>query len=151
MEKPMKILAFALLMTFCFLAPIHPAGADEVNAEIAEVIQTAYVRGIQIEGDPELIRSGFDSSFRMFIKGDEGVRHVTIEDWISRIEASAEERAKKPKRNVKAKVTVLDRAGHAAVAKVYVEEDGKHIFTDYMSLYHFEDGWKIVAKIFQVY
>lgn len=38
---------------------------------------------------------------------------------------------------------------HAAVARVELWRDGKHTFTDYLSLYRFDDGWKILGKIFQ--
>ena len=36
----------------------------------------------------------------------------------------------------------------AAVAKVALFRDGKQIFTDYISLYRFDEGWKLVAKTF---
>jgi len=32
------------------------------------------------------------------------------------------------------------------VARVELFKEGKHLFTDYMSLYRFQEGWKIVAK-----
>jgi hypothetical protein len=43
----------------------------------------------------------------------------------------------------------VDITNNEAVARVEVHRDGKHIFTDYLSLYKFADGWKIVGKIFQ--
>ena len=43
----------------------------------------------------------------------------------------------------------MDVTGKSAVARVEIHRDGKHVFTDYLSLYQFADGWKIVAKIFQ--
>ena len=42
----------------------------------------------------------------------------------------------------------IDITGSAAVARVELYRDFKHIFTDYLSLYRFDDGWKIVGKIF---
>ena len=51
-------------------------------------------------------------------------------------------------RLVRGDITVLDRAGNAAVAKVALFRGGKQIFTDYISLYKFADGWKLVAKTF---
>jgi hypothetical protein len=44
---------------------------------------------------------------------------------------------------------LVDITNNEAVARVEVHRDGKHIFTDYLSLYSFADGWKIVGKIFQ--
>ena len=43
---------------------------------------------------------------------------------------------------------LIDVTENAAVAKIEVYKDGKHVYTDYMSLYKFEEGWKIVNKIF---
>ena len=145
----MKIIAFALLLTFCLVALAIPAEADDAEAAISDIVQKAYIQGIHVDGDSDAIRGGFHPSFVMLIKGDDGVRQVTIEDWISRIEAGKAKRAEQPKPKVEGEVTVLDRSGDAAVAKVDVHRDGKHVYTDYMSLYHFADGWKIVGKIFQ--
>ena len=39
----------------------------------------------------------------------------------------------------------------AAVVRLELYRDGKHTFTDYLSLYRFADGWKIVSKIFHVH
>jgi hypothetical protein len=38
--------------------------------------------------------------------------------------------------------------GSAALCRVEIERDGKHVFTDFLNLYKFEDGWKIVGKTF---
>ena len=54
-----------------------------------------------------------------------------------------------PKPAIKAEYAVVDVEGNAAVARVEIYRDGKHTFTDYLSLYKFPDGWKIVGKIFQ--
>jgi len=50
------------------------------------------------------------------------------------------------------KVSVLfksiDISGTAAVAKIEFYVGSKLTFIDYISLYKFESGWKIVSKIF---
>jgi hypothetical protein len=43
----------------------------------------------------------------------------------------------------------VDVTGNAAIAKIEVFKDSRHVYTDYMSLYKFKDGWKIVNKIYQ--
>ena len=45
-------------------------------------------------------------------------------------------------------IPMVDVTGDAAVARVELYKDGKHIYSDYMSLYRFDDGWKIVGKIY---
>ena len=40
------------------------------------------------------------------------------------------------------------RVDNTASVRVEVFRDGKHTFTDYLLLYKFADGWKIVSKAF---
>ena len=45
----------------------------------------------------------------------------------------------------------MDVTGNAATVRLELYRDGKHAFTDYLSLYRFPDGWKIVSKTFQAH
>ena len=45
----------------------------------------------------------------------------------------------------------VDVTGSAAVVRLDLNRDGKHAFTDYLSLYKLPEGWRIVAKTFQAY
>ena len=135
----------ALLIVCCLTAfPLIAAGDDD--AAIVEVVDRAYVHGIHIDRDADKVRSGMHESFIMFVKTDKGVNQVTREAWIQRLTPFAPGEAKP---DIKAKITVLDRTADAAVAKVDLFRDGKQIFTDYISLYRFSDGWTLVGKIFQ--
>ncbi len=42
----------------------------------------------------------------------------------------------------------MDVTGSAAAVELELAQNGKRIFTDYLSLYKFPDGWKIVGKIY---
>jgi hypothetical protein len=42
----------------------------------------------------------------------------------------------------------VDVTGNVAISKIEFYEGGKKKFIDYLSLIKFEDGWKIVSKIF---
>ena len=46
------------------------------------------------------------------------------------------------------KFLVVDVTGSAASVKLELHQGDKRIFTDYLSLYKFPDGWKIVGKIY---
>ncbi len=119
------------------------------DVNIEQVIQKAYIQGVFVEGNGETIRSGFHPSFVMLFRTEDGVGQRLLEDWISGIEKRrAEKKQPEKKPEVRGKVKVLDITGNAAIARVKVFRDGKHIYTDFMSLYRFENGWKIVGKIF---
>lgn len=148
----MKRFLFAvlvLLMTaVTAVAETPPAENDAEDAAIVAVVDRAYVHGVHIDKDPELMRSGMHDSFVMFVQSDKGITQLTRDAWIERLTSAKAPDASAPKPEIKADITVLDRSGKAAVAKVALFRDGKQIFTDYISLYRFDDGWKLVAKTF---
>jgi Putative lumazine-binding len=56
-----------------------------------------------------------------------------------------------PRPAIRHEFTSVDVTDDAAVARVEIYRDGTHAFTDYLSLYRFPDGWRIVSKIFQAH
>jgi hypothetical protein len=86
----------------------------------------------------------------MFVLRDGALSTVTREDWATRIEQGARER-KGPAPAVRHEFALVDVTGNTAVARVELHRDGKHVFTDYLSLYKMPDGWKIVGKVFQAH
>jgi hypothetical protein len=72
---------------------------------------------------------------------------VTLENWIARLEESKEKNPTLTEKTTH-KFEIVELTGNAAIARIELFKDGKHIFTDFMSLYKFDDGWKIVNKIF---
>ena len=42
----------------------------------------------------------------------------------------------------------VDITGSAASVKLELYQNGSRIFTDYLSLYKFPDGWKIMSKTY---
>ena len=133
-----------LLAAFCLT--LGTLSAESVDtAAIVEVVDRAYVQGVHLDADAAKMRSGMHESFVMFVKTEEGLNQLTRDAWIARLKPRA---ASDPRPDVKAKIAVLDQAGDAAVVKVDLFRGGKQIFTDYISLYRFPDGWKLVGKTF---
>jgi putative lumazine-binding protein len=136
---------------FLALAVLLIAGAaaaqDPDEAAIIAAVDHAYVHGVHIDADAQMMRDGMDPSFVMFVLTDKGVTQVTRDQWIERLTASKKPDAPKP--NVKANIKVLDRSVNTAVAKVDLFRDGKQLFTDYILLYKLPEGWKLVGKAFQ--
>ena len=124
------------------------SAADGDRQGIESVVRSAYVEGVHIKGDPALMRKGFHPDFRMLMLRDGVLVTVTLDEWAARIEKAAKERTG-PAPQIRAEFPLVDVTNDEAVARVEIHRDGKHIFTDYLSLYKFADGWKIVGKIFQ--
>ena len=125
-------------------API--ASADDAS-DVRAVVEAAYVQGVHAAFSADAMRKGFHPDFRMYMLRDGALSYVSRDEWIGRLEKRAAEDPRKPE--VKAEYPLVDVTGNTAVVRVEVHRDGTHAFTDYLSLYRFADGWKIVAKVFQ--
>lgn len=135
-----------ILLTLSMIGGQALADGSDVAA-IEEVVTRAYVEGIHKEQDPEKIRAGFHPDFIMFVHSEKGIQKVTREAWIERIE-EGKKNPDRPRPEVKHEFSLVDVTGDAAVARVEIYRDGTHTFTDYLSLYRFDDGWRIIGKIF---
>jgi ketosteroid isomerase-like protein len=127
------------------------ASANETDREaVKAVVKTAYVDGVHAKGDSALMRQGFHPDFRMLVLREGVMTAVTLDDWAARIEKGARE-AKAPRPGVRHEFTIVDVTGNAAAVRLELHRAGKHVFTDYLSLYRFPDGWKIVGKTFRAH
>jgi hypothetical protein len=143
-----------VLAGFIFLAfglAIQAQSATEDQQAIKQVIQTAYIEGLVNEGDAEKIDAGFHPAFELIGIGQgDQMWELPIYTWKER---SLDDRknGKKPKTGddvVTANFLDVDVTGTAAVVKLEFLVGGKKTYVDYISLYKFESGWKIVNKIF---
>lgn len=122
--------------------------AAEEEAAIVAAVDRAYVQGVHAAFDPAAMRAGMHDSFVMFVQSDSGVTQTTRDSWIERMSGAKPRPEGQPAPAIRGDIKVLDRDGNAAVARVHLFRDGKQIFTDYISLYKFADGWKLVGKTF---
>ena len=143
---------FNVLFLMLSLGLLVSAQSGKSEAEVIKtVIQTAYVEGLQNEGDVKKIDAGFHPDFNLLSIGeDDNLRKLPIADW----KTSTLEKKKKgelPRKGddlVSVKFKSVDITGTAASVKLefYVGKTLKYV--DYLSLYKFESGWKIVNKIY---
>jgi len=117
---------------------------------IRQVITRAYINGIQNNGDVEDIRKGFHPSFTMLRLVDDNVKPLPIEEWITAITQKKKESSQTPPK-AEGKFISIDITGTAAVVKLDLFREEKRTFTDYLVLYKFTDGWRIVSKTFYRY
>jgi hypothetical protein len=122
---------------------------DEVS--IKEVIQSAYVEGLMNNGNKTKIESGFHSDFTLLgIDKGGNMWKYPIVKW----KAQQMEKRKKGELPLKGNKRVsiifetVDISGTAAIAKIRFYVGQKLTYIDYISLYKFESGWKMVSKIF---
>lgn len=138
---------FLILLTVFITIPFLFSQTNE-KAAIRQVIQEAYVDGIQNRGDIEIIRKGFDPGFELLGVKENKLTKLSIGEWIANIEKTKQNNPNPPVHLTSVKFLMIDITGISAVAKIELYRQGKRIFTDYLSLYKFDEGWKVVNKIY---
>jgi hypothetical protein len=135
--------AFTALLALPGVARAQAAGDEEA---IKTLVQTAYVDGLHNLGDLEKTRAGFHPDFILLGLRDGKLTRLPIADWIASA-AKRKAEGQKPPLTI-CKFLTVDVTGQAAVVKLELHQGEKRIFTDYLSLYKFPEGWIIVGKIF---
>jgi hypothetical protein len=138
-------------LLFCFSVSVFAQDKAIDKAAIKNVIQTSYVEGLQNEGDAEKIEFGFHEHFHLIGIGEnEEMWHLNITDWKARqVKKREEGKLPKPKEEqVNIKFLDIDITGSAAVAKIEFYVGAELRYIDYIALYKFDSGWKMVNKIF---
>jgi hypothetical protein len=141
---------FIILSFVLFLPAVSTAGEKEDKEAITRVITAAYIDGLQNKGPVSDIEAGFHPGFELLGMRNDELTKWPIYSWIQYHENKLKEDPAPPAAGdrVTGKFPMIDVTGNAAVAKVELYKGGDLIFTDYLSLYKFEEGWKIVNKIY---
>lgn len=123
-----------------------PAAARAQNAadSVRQVVLDAYVGGIHVNRDSAAVRRGFHPRFVMAVHQGDSVSNVTLDEWLSRMAHGQ----RNPNR-IEAVLEQVDVTGNTATAKLRLSVNGRLRFTDYLGLYRFAGGWRIVNKVFQ--
>jgi len=144
-----QIIMKTVITLMMMLTTLIVSAQQEQEEAVKQTIQQAYVDGIQNRGSIESIEAGFDPEFNLLgIGKNNELSKYPIYRWIESVK-KAKAKGQAPNPAITAKYPMVDITGNAAVAKVELHKGNKMLFTDYLSLYKFEDGWRIVSKIYQ--
>ena len=139
------VLVAALTMSFVMKSE------SEAEAEVKELVLNAYVNGAFNGLDADAMRKGFHEDFAIYSPKGEKISKYPIGAWADGVakRKSDNYNADDPKNKWDHKFALVDVTGHAAQVKIELSNQGKHVYTDYLSLLRFESGWRIVAKVYQ--
>jgi hypothetical protein len=143
-----KLLLSVILITVTVATIAQESDKDAIK----QVIQTAYVEGIQNEGNIEKIDSGIHPEFRLvgIGEGDE-MWILPISEWKESVKKRVKE-GKLPRTGqdkVSVKFLDIDITGRAAMVKLEFYLGKQLRFIDYIGLYKFESGWMMVSKTYE--
>jgi hypothetical protein len=124
--------------------------ADVAKSEIQTLIEASYVNGAFNDLDTKSMRAGFDPIFKIHGVGEDGkLSTYPIDEWIAGIEKRKAAPDFDPKdQKWEHRFSLIDVTGSAAVAKVELFRNSRHVYTDYLSLLKLKDGWKITDKVY---
>ena len=149
------VLAVALIGIFAFsLFAVDQLDKEKKREAIKKVILGAYIEGLFNKGDLDVTRKGFHPDFNLLGNRNNKLTKFPIKQWIASTEKRNQKDPTPLKENEKTtcKFVFVDITGDAAVAKIDLFAKGeKHIYTDYLFLYEFEEGWRIVSKIYHAH
>jgi len=117
---------------------------------IREVIKEAYIEGVHTTQDAAVIRTGFHQEFLMLVLNDNAVEKVTVDNWLERVQRLKAANPELWSARTRCEYRALEIAGYTAMVELDVYKGDMHFSTDFMLLYRFADGWKIVSKTFSV-
>ena len=138
------------LLLFLLMIPMGLFAQEEDENAIKAVINSAYLEGITNEGNGEKIDAGFHPGFKMlgYNSSNDRLWEFPIYYWKQGALENAADGTIAEREPVRFEFPMIDVTGNVAVVKVLYFRGDKQLYTDYLSLYKFKDGWKIVSKIF---
>jgi len=121
--------------------------ASEKDA-VAAVIESSYITPLYLRGDLDKIAEGLHPEFRMYYLHDDAVAIRLRDTWIERLRERRDLTAPTSPPEWTWSFPIIDVTGTTAMVKLELDRDGKRAYTDYLTLYRFEDGWRVMTKLF---
>jgi hypothetical protein len=125
-----------------------PASALAQSADLVavqSVIESAYVTGVFITRDSNSVRRGFHPRFILSVLQSDTVLVVPLDAWLARLRLDG----RRTTDQVQHTIDHISITANTAHVTMRLSINGRHVYTDYMGLYRFPEGWRIVNKIFQ--
>jgi hypothetical protein len=123
---------------------------ESAKKDIESVITKSYIEPLYLYGDLEKIKEGFHEEFRMNVLYN-GVYSIrTRDEWIERLRNNSLA-GNAVKKTYTWEFNLIDVEDQTAVVKLTINEEGKLKYIDYLTLYKFENGWRVITKQFSMY
>jgi hypothetical protein len=150
-----SILSYSLLLLSVTLMAFSSINWNESNAEIKEVeeirevLLKGYVHGAFNELDPDAMAETFHEDFAIFSPNGNEISRYPISRWVESTRQRKQNPDFDPQNNKwEPKFVNISVSGNAASVTLELHHQDKHVYTDYLSLLKFDDGWKVVAKVY---
>lgn len=146
-------MSLLILLAIFLLSETQKGDATMLTNEkenVKSIVEKAYIEGIHTTQNESAIRSGFHKDFAMLVYKDEGIEKVTVKMWLKRIEQMKKDNPNLWKAKTHYNSMQISITGYAASVQLDTYKGDTFFSTDYLLLYKFKDGWKIVSKIYTI-
>ena len=116
----------------------------EAEAAVRQVLLDAYVSGLFVDRDVDAVRKGIHPEFMMMVYDDGELLQVPLQLWLDNLELDGVPTSD----TISHVFRSVDVTGNTAMAILEIHENGEHVYTDYLGLYRFAEGWRIVSKLY---
>jgi hypothetical protein len=137
-----------VLIVFVFITMVIASDKNTEKAAVIKVIEKAYLNGVFNVGNTDAMKTGFHKDF--ILKGirDGELSELAITKWMEIVAKKKADGKFPPEVNYRFEYPMVDITGTTAIVKVAIFSGDKQIYTDYLLLLQFSDGWKITDKIY---
>lgn len=136
------IISLSFLMVGRYYAQ-NPA-LDAEKEALKKAVVNAYIEGVFLRGNAAMIKKGMHPDCDVLILRQGNLIKINAHTY-------ADKFAENPgplHAGTTYEFTYVHVTGYAGFAIVEIFQNGKHIYTDYLNLYKFADGWKLVTKTY---
>ncbi|WP_425236477.1 nuclear transport factor 2 family protein [Ulvibacterium sp.] len=147
----MKTHKLVVLLSFLCIADCIFCNAQELDDKslIETIITECYVEPLYLNGNLDKIKQGFHKEFTMYVLYKGEFYMTSRAKWIENIKAT---RARNlPQKNYSWQFEIIDYEGQTAMVKLRIDEERELKYVDYLTLYKFQDGWKVITKQFSMF
>ena len=147
MKKRLLIALIALTPAMAFT--YYAANTTSEKEAVEQLVLESYINGAFNNLNADAMLNGFHPDFAIFSADGDNLARYEIETWAEGVRKRKNDPKFDATKNVwEHNFASVDVTGNVAAVKVELSKGGKHVYTDYLSLIKFEDGWKIVAKVY---
>jgi hypothetical protein len=149
-KRPGILMALSALLFAGAAMAFFESEADVARTEIQAVIESSYINGAFNDLDTKSMRAGFHPVFEIHGVAEDGtLSQYPIDEWITAIEKRKASPDFDPKdQKWEHRIALIDVTGPAAIAKIELFRNSRHVFTDYLSLLKLKNGWTITDKVY---
>lgn len=140
----LHLLVAASLMTTVSLAQSQMSNTEAIK----NVIEKHYLEILYGESSLDELPAGFHPEFQMFVLNNNTIDRRTLNVWMDKLRVNLAKRAPGTTQKYSWKFLFVDVTGFTAVAKIEIRNGTEISATDYLTLYKFDEGWKIMSKAF---